>query len=269
MNNFEYTNPIIHKRRSGTNDDHFIEISELHTINNNGQIVLTELPNEYERVQVEGNNITWKEVTRIDNTLKTDEFKVDYKNKIVTFNINHVGVQLLFSYLGTGLTYLPTSMIYTSENNGDVTETLKQLTDTTEQARQDVIETDNTVQTNESTRQSQEQTRETQETTRQSNETTRESEHDASMQELDEAVSTTKLNYLEPVATYNDISTTYPSPSVGDSTIAEDTRIRYRYDGANWVGIQQLDTGNSSVMGNYLMEFNTSTNTLDFKYIGG
>lgn len=51
----------------------------------------------------------------------------------------------------------------------------------------------------------------------------------------------TKINWLAPVPTYNDIETTYPNPTLGDITITSDDGSVYRYDGEQWVFINKID----------------------------
>lgn len=51
----------------------------------------------------------------------------------------------------------------------------------------------------------------------------------------------TKINWLEPVPTYDDIAATYPNPTLGDITITTDDGSVYRYDGEQWVYINKID----------------------------
>jgi hypothetical protein len=56
-------------------------------------------------------------------------------------------------------------------------------------------------------------------------------------------IDSAKLIWLEPVNTFADIATTYPSPEVGHTVFVRDTGKVYRfYDGA-WMEIQQIDAG--------------------------
>lgn len=56
-------------------------------------------------------------------------------------------------------------------------------------------------------------------------------------------IDSAKLIWLEPVDTFADIATTYPSPEVGHTVFVRDTGKVYRfYDGA-WMEIQQIDAG--------------------------
>lgn len=51
----------------------------------------------------------------------------------------------------------------------------------------------------------------------------------------------TKINWLEPVPTHDDIAATYPNPTLGDITITTDDGSVYRYDGEQWVYINKID----------------------------
>lgn len=48
---------------------------------------------------------------------------------------------------------------------------------------------------------------------------------------------TTGLHWLEAVSTYNDIASTYPSPSANDTVMCLDTGYAWQYDGTDWVFI--------------------------------
>jgi len=134
---FDYNDPIITRRRKGTSDDPFVNLNETHVVEN-GKVILTEIPDPFTKVIVTGANKQWYEIqSGIPNE---NQYIVDYKNKIVTFNTVNNGLQLNFSYKGTGLTYVPTTMIYTKQNNGEIVETLQQLIDSTEQSRDNANE---------------------------------------------------------------------------------------------------------------------------------
>jgi hypothetical protein len=125
---FEYSNPIITQLRKGTVDSPFVSKSENHIIADDGKVVLTELPDKFNKVKVSGASVTWVEVADPDQVLGVNEYHVDYLNKIVTFNISRIGLQLLFEYQGRGLIYVPTSMVYLNSLNGEVTQVLSDLT---------------------------------------------------------------------------------------------------------------------------------------------
>ncbi|MGG3987533.1 hypothetical protein [Bacillus smithii] len=168
-----YNEPIIHKRRTGRSDDPFIEINETLRLDGNAKAILTEIPNEYNRVRVTGDNREWYEIT--EGEIKENQYKVDYNNKIVTFHISNAGKQLTFKYLGEGMTLIPVSMIYT-EHNGDIITTLSDYTNTlskaVDTAKQMLNEEDERI-ANENERKSNENDRKSNESVRQTNENTR------------------------------------------------------------------------------------------------
>ena len=132
---FEYDNSIITQRRTGDSTNPFVDKNEAHIVNIDGKVILSEIPNRFTRVVVEGDNVNWFEIR--EGNLSVDSFRVAYDHtRLVTFHDSHIGKQLNFIYKGEGLVYAPADMIYTNQNNGDITETLKQLTDSTGQARE-------------------------------------------------------------------------------------------------------------------------------------
>jgi hypothetical protein len=130
---FNHYDPVINRKRKGTGDDPFIDISESLTVNSKGVVHLSELPDYISKVDVVGETIIWYEIT--EGSPDVNEYLVNYRAKTVTFNLTHVNKQLQFNYKGKGLTYIPTSSIYTKEENGEVIETLKDLTSTTQKVR--------------------------------------------------------------------------------------------------------------------------------------
>lgn len=60
---------------------------------------------------------------------------------------------------------------------------------------------------------------------------------------FNQVVDAAKLNWKEPVATVADLATTYPTAAAGDASMTRDTGKVYRYDGADWGEIQQIDAG--------------------------
>ena len=130
---FEYSDPIIVNRRTGSSESPYVSKTDTLIINNDAKVILVEIPDSFQKVQVSGESVTWIEATGVSPT--ANEFVVDYTNRIVTFHISRIGLQLTFSYMGTGLQYIPPSAIYTENSNGEITETLKTLTDSTTLAR--------------------------------------------------------------------------------------------------------------------------------------
>ena len=56
-------------------------------------------------------------------------------------------------------------------------------------------------------------------------------------------IDSAKLIWLEPVDTFADIATTYPSPEVGHTVFVRDTGKVYRFYNGSWMEIQQIDAG--------------------------
>jgi hypothetical protein len=56
--------------------------------------------------------------------------------------------------------------------------------------------------------------------------------------------------YKPYVSTYTDIVTTYPTPAIGWTVEATDTKIVYRWDGTVWIPIEKKDTSLNVVIGN-------------------
>src|SRR5699024_7610771 len=57
---------------------------------------------------------------------------------------------------------------------------------------------------------------------------------------LDKVVDNAKLNWKEPVDSFSDLPS---SAEEGDTRMDKSTGKVYRYDGTNWVEIQQIDAG--------------------------
>ena len=56
-----------------------------------------------------------------------------------------------------------------------------------------------------------------------------------------EAAVSTRLRWLVPVNTFSNLSTTYPSPQLGDVVMMRDTGKVFRYNGTSWQEIQDID----------------------------
>lgn len=173
MSIFDYKDPIITRRRRGDSTDPYIHIEASYQIENS-TVNLIEIPDELERVKVEGYGVTWLEIE--EGSPNEDEYVVDYVNGLVTFHPSRDGLQPLFIFKGTGLRYVPVSMIYTQQNNGNVTETLKELVDELQNVgdvASGIAEDEERRQKNEEIRIANELKREDAEVIRQSNEQTR------------------------------------------------------------------------------------------------
>lgn len=110
-------------------------------------------------------------------------------------------------------------------------------------------ENESTRNTNETARQNAEVGRATNENTRQSNENTRQNNESARVEAENNRASgylamidTSQMILKNPVATYDDIVTIYPTPQKFWTVRILDTGKLYRYDGTEWVWIDTLNT---------------------------
>lgn len=220
---FDYNEPIIHRKRKGTTDDPFVSKNDTLYINSDGTVNLTELPDAFNRVKVTGDNKEWFEIQ--DGIPNSNQFKVDYTNKIVTFNLSNIGKQLNFEYFGKGLTYIPTSMIYTKEIDGEITETLKQLTDETITARDSANSINTNVSTAESVRVSAESTRVTNENNRITSENNR---------NTNESTRTTQENARVAAETARQTNTTTAITNANDAATNATTQANFAQTQGNY-----------------------------------
>ena len=201
-------------RRLGTTLDPFIPVSESRQIEFN-RLSLTEIPDSFNRVIVTSDDDKlWYELPIGIPT--ENQYVVDYNEGFIDFHSSNDGLTVNCQYLGTGWHFISASRVIVGSSSIDTAETLQNLADTTIQARDDAIQTDTDIQATESIRIS--------------NEIIRQNTYNTSL-----------MNWLEPVATYNDIATTYINPLLGDCVQTEDTNLNYRYDGNNWAYFQKIN----------------------------
>lgn len=128
MKRYEGSPAVVIERRKGTPDSPFSNMNETLVVTGDGKVLLSEIPNELNRVIVTSeDNATWYEIT--EGQIPENGFKVDYINKLVTFNTIHVGRQLHFKYLGEGNHYYSVNSIYTKLEEKSVVETLGDIID--------------------------------------------------------------------------------------------------------------------------------------------
>ncbi|WP_025726790.1 hypothetical protein [Heyndrickxia ginsengihumi] len=58
---------------------------------------------------------------------------------------------------------------------------------------------------------------------------------------FDKVVDAAKIDWLSPVNTFNDLSTTYPDAIEGKTSMARDSGKIYRFNGTEWIEIQDID----------------------------
>ena len=249
---FDTRYPIISKRRKGDSESPFIFIKETHQVVN-GKCVLSEIPNEFNKVQVEGLNVEWYETKSVP---KENEFNVDYRNGIVTLNSSRNGEQLEFSYYGMGVEFFPSQRVWVSEQNGNVVETLDDIIDTSQdkintinqkitETNEKLIEadevldtiqnqTDNVIEEFENKVNSKitEANQKINETNQVKNAT--EQTRQTILTDYENVVKQTKVVILPFVETYAQIATTYPNPQLGYTVQVKADGIEYRYNGTQW-----------------------------------
>lgn len=211
-----YNDPLLSKRRNGTPNDPYLSLQESRDVIN-GAAYLTEIPNRLERVRIISDT-PFYEIT--DGELKENFYKVDYLQGIVFFHQSQNGNQFTFSYKGEGVHYFPASRIWTKSAGEHVTETLETLIDDTQTKNTEI--------------------------------TTKINEANQAIINTNNATAdynTTIENQIEiykgKVATFTNIATTYPNPSVGWVVVTIDTHYKYRFDGTGWVeyGISDVPDG--------------------------
>lgn len=165
----------IHKRK-GTSEDPYVEVPiETHRISN-AKAVLNEIPDEFNGVTVI--NSGYSETTgAISNSF---QYRVDYSLGYVYFHENANGIDIDFTYTGTGWISMPASRIYLEVNDNEPNLTVKD--------------------------------------------------------QLDKG----RFIWQEPVNTFSDISSAYPSPGNGWVTQSLDTGKIYKYESGIWKWIQTI-----------------------------
>jgi hypothetical protein len=132
--------PLITNIRSGSDDDPYVFLNELLSVSS-GRVILNELPDDFNKVKVAGNNVSWTEIFDVSDfsTIGVNQFYVDYANGIVYFNAINNGLKLYFSYFGRGAIYFPASRVYMNAN-GNIVDTLKTFIDAIDASDQATID---------------------------------------------------------------------------------------------------------------------------------
>jgi len=297
----DFNNSIITKRRLGTSEDPFVSLSEAHTIENS-VVQLSEIPDQFTKVTVTGQSITWAE--QVSGLPTANTYVVDYNINLVTFHSSREGMQLQFDFKGTGLHFIPIDMIYTNASDGVVITTMRDVVvansesstvlsnlnasiatggtinttlnlsisnavstknsldnsngiATTTKSELDaknsealVTKTDltnvNVTATNSkndlTTLIENNQYSIESENTRISNEEDRVLAESNRVIEYQAMINSSKMILKNPVSSYSNIATTYPSPVIYWTVRTIDDGKMYRYDGSIWVWIDTLNT---------------------------
>lgn len=237
QNNYlEFENPIHIIWRKGTPEDPYVDRLDIMPVVNQ-RIILSEIPDKLTPLRI----ANMKEINHqrfIDDTIEPNEFYCDYTNGFVYFHISKEAETLSIAYKGRGVILYPASRIYTVSGN-NVHETLQEVIEKTYRQVDELIERtedfenylDNLVVAIGNA----EIAAERAELASERAETV--------ANDLEKAYLTTQFIWKAYVPTYDDINVNYPSPQIGWTTQTEDTGIRYRWDGKEWVPIDILSGG--------------------------
>lgn len=121
-------NPIIITKRNTDSEGNLFSIHLIETkqiFSDNSFVVLKQLPDELERVAIQG----YKEVFDVER-MKVHEFKVDYEQGIIYFHPKAIGKTVVVEYYGKGYELISASRIFTKYDKfGNVIETLEDVLD--------------------------------------------------------------------------------------------------------------------------------------------
>ena len=109
----EQNDGIIVKRRSGTRCRPLCLDRVSHKIINN-KIELSEIPNQFNHVNVKYNGVNLTEVYY--KSPDNNQYNVDYANGFVEFNEAQDGLTVDVEYYGTGVNLFPSSRVYLNED---------------------------------------------------------------------------------------------------------------------------------------------------------
>lgn len=239
-----YQDPIVYRMRKGSVDDPYIEISQTDKVRN-GIILLREIPDKFNGITVTDGTINL--ATKDSGIPDANTVVVDWTNGILTFDSFYEGQTFTINFMGRGNVYLPSSKVYTNvDENGNVIETLQTLTDSTEQARDSA----NTAADNANT----------QATYAQQQGDYAKTQGDYAKQVGDE----NKTVWKTPVANFDEIATTYPSPQHGWTVQTIDNGKIYRYNSvtSTWEYIQEYNNTAITDLQNQLSKQNQQSTTI-------
>ncbi|WP_405169283.1 hypothetical protein [Paenibacillus sp. FSL H3-0286] len=229
----EYNDPLTIIFRSGSPTDPYKDRADSLPVINN-MITLLEIPSKSDRVTIAGMTEIDQEVFENRPSLLPTEFLVNYSIGAIQVHSSLEGTAQLCRYKGKGLIMYPASRIYALTNrNPDVVVTLQ---DYIEEIQRKLNETYDGITRLESTiLHSVEVTERAILATDNANQATEKAETAAKLAQS--AYDTTRLVFLEPVATLQDIPSKYPTPLVGWTVQTYKDGKRYRYDGSRWIEI--------------------------------
>jgi hypothetical protein len=229
----EYNDPLTIIFRSGSSTDPYKDRADSLPVINN-MITLLEIPSKADRVTIAGMTEIDQEVFENRPSLLPTEFLVNYSIGTIQVHNSLEGTAQLCRYKGKGLIMYPASRIYALTNrNPDVVVTLQ---DYIEEIQRKLNETYDGIARLENTiLHSVEVTDRAILATDNANQATESAENAAKLAQS--AYETTRLVFLEPVATLQNIPSKYPNPLVGWTVQTYKDGKRYRFDGSRWIEI--------------------------------
>ena len=233
VNYLDFNNPIHIVWRKGTPNDPFIDRLDITRVVNQ-RVTLLEIPDELYRVRIAGLfEINYEHF--IKNSLAENEFYCDYTTGFIFFNSVKEAETISILYKGRGVILYPSNRILHYDGT-DSTETLHEVIENSKLQVQELIgRTENFEEVLEGMIIATNLTKDATDLSLQATEDARNA-----LDLINDAYSTTVLIYQPYVQKYNDIAIRYPNPQVGWTTQVFETGIRYRYNGKDWIPIDQL-----------------------------
>ena len=233
INYLDFNNPIHIVWRKGTPNDPFIDRLDITRVVNQ-RVALLEIPDELYRVRISGmTEINYEKF--IKDNINEHEFYCDYTNGFVYFNSSKEAETISIVYKGRGIILYPSSRILHYDGT-DSTQSLHEIIENSKIQVQELI--DRTENFEEVLERMIIATNLTQEATDMSIDVTQRTEQ--ALKLVNDAYETTVLIYQPYVNTYSEIATKYNNPKVGWTVHVYDSGIRYRYNGKDWIPIDQL-----------------------------
>lgn len=239
--------------RNNTQDDPYVDKTESLKIINN-RIVLSEIPTEFQRVLING----YTEIDQRKPSAKKipDEksFIVNYSNGIIDFHSSQEGKTVVAVYKGRGMIQYPASRIWAHYPKPDVVLNLQEIIEMSRQRVEEIVfateqavkAADNANIAAEGANIAKNKAIQAADAAVSATNTAIDASKraDESAKFANDAALSTRLIWLEPVPTFTDITTTYPNPEIGSTTMVLDNGARYRYEGKGiWRQIDNYTRG--------------------------
>lgn len=270
--------------RNNTQDDPYIDKTESLKIINN-RIVLSEIPAEFHRVMINGYTEVDQRKPGSKKIPDVNDFIVNYSNGVINFHPSQEGKIVNAVYKGRGMIQYPASRIWAHYPNPDVVMNLQEIIELSRQRVEEIIvATEQAVRAADNANIAAEGANIAKDKAIQAADAAVSAANtaidasrraDDSAKFANDAALTTRLIWLEPVPTYDDIFTTYPNPEIGSTTMVLENGARYRYEGNNtWRQIDNYTRGSiplaSPVIDGLMSkeDYSLTHDKLKFKTIG-